>query len=118
MDHVDTAALLIRLGVGICMILFGISQVKSPRNWFVYLPGPVRFILPTKPETFMRIHAIGNLVLGIILAANLWMPVTVWLNIFWWASILPFAFYKEMSTGLRDAAIIVSLIALLVLIQK
>jgi hypothetical protein len=117
MESAETAAILIRIGVGIVQAVFGISQFKSPHKWTSYMPGLIRFILPVSPETFMRVHAMGNLALGILLLAGLWMPVTIWLALAWWIWILPFAFYKDFSIGMRDTAIIMSLIALLVLIR-
>jgi hypothetical protein len=115
MDHVETVSLLIRLGVGIPMILFGISQLRTPEKWLKYMPGLFRFILPVKATSFMRVHSVGNLLLGALLAAGVWEPAILWITIFWWVSILPYAFYYEYSVGLRDASIIMALIALLVL---
>lgn len=115
MQDIHTARLLIQIGVGIVMILFGLSQITSPDKWLKYLPRFVRFIMPVKPTNFMRAHSLGNLGLGILLAIGVWQPAVIWITIFWWISILPFAFYAEYSIGLRDVAIILSLIGLLLL---
>ncbi len=117
MDPTELAALQIRIGVGSVMLLFGLSQISSPGRWREYIPPVVRFIMPMQPETFMRIHALGNLGLGLILLLGLWLPVTVWLVLAWWLWVLPFAFYADISKGLRDVAIIMSLLALIVLIR-
>jgi hypothetical protein len=116
MDHVEVAALLIRLGVGIVMVSFGLYQVTKPETWLKYIPKPLQFIMPFKPTSFMRIHALGNIGLGLLLAIGIWQPVSVWLALLWWAWVLPFAFYAELTMGLRDFAIIMALIALLLLV--
>jgi hypothetical protein len=115
MQDVEVAALLIRLVVGVVMVLFGISQMRSPEKWLKYIPGLLRFIMPIKPASFMRIHSLGNLGLGLLLASGLWQPASIWLALVWWILVLPFAFYYEYTVGLRDAAIIMALIALLVM---
>ena len=99
------------------MIAFGISQQKSPGSWLKYMPGFVRCVLPIHPITFMRVHSVGNILLGTLLTLGLLQPVSIWLAIGWWVFVTPFAFYAEFSMGLRDFAIVLSLIALLVLNQ-
>lgn len=115
MDNAETAALLIRIGVGTVMIAFGLSQQFSPHKWLDYMPWLIRFIMPISPVHFMRLHSLGNLGLGILLLGGVWLPAALWLVLVWWIAILPFAFYKDFTIGLRDFAIIMSLIALLVL---
>jgi hypothetical protein len=115
MNDTETAIVLIRVGVGIVQIAFGLSQQFAPEKWLCYIPGFLRFIMPIKPTTFMRVHSLGNLSLGLLLVSGLWMPTAIWLALGWWIWILPFAFYKDMTIGLRDFAIIMSLITLLVL---
>lgn len=117
MDDAETAALLIRIGVGTVMIAFGASQFRSPHKWLDYMPRFVRFILPIEPAAFMRVHSLSNLVLGILLLSGLWMPAALGFVLAWWIAILPFAFYKDFTIGLRDFAIIMALIAMLVLTQ-
>lgn len=115
MDKIDTARLLIRLGVGIVMLLFGLSQIKSPAKWLGYIPGFLKFIMPIRPTSFMRLHSLGNIVLGGLLVSSFWQPVSIWLALIWWGTILPFAFYYGYTTGLRDFAIIMALVSLLLL---
>lgn len=118
MNSVHTAELLIRLGIGIVMILFGLNQILKPAKWQVYIPGFLRFIMPFKPTSFLRLHGSLNVLFGILLAVGIWQPVSIWIAAIWWTAILPFAFFYAYSVGLRDAAIIMSLVALLVLYYR
>jgi hypothetical protein len=115
MENINTAELLIRLGVGIVMVLFGLSQMKSPEKWLQYIPKFFQFIMPVRPTSFMRAHSLGNLGLGAWLMIGGGGTWSIWISILWWISILPSAFYHAYTTGLRDFAIIMALIALLVL---
>jgi hypothetical protein len=115
MDFVETASLLIRLGIGFNMVVFGLSQLRSPQKWLPYMPKIIQFLMPIKPTSFMRIHSFGNIILGLLLMIGLWQPVSIWLALLWWASILPFAFLYEFGVGIRDLSIVMCLIALLVL---
>lgn len=115
MDDREIAELLIRIGVGGVMILFGIWQVTKPVDWLKYIPPIIRFLMPFAPTSFMRLHGTGNILLGLLLAAGLLQPVSIWLALAWWAFVTPFAFFAEASMGLRDIAIILSLVALLII---
>lgn len=115
MQDIEIANLLIRLSIGTVMFIFGLSQVKSPEKWLKYMPGIIRFLMPIKPTSFMKVHALGNLSLGILLASGLFQPISIWVAIVWWAWVSPFAFYYEFTVGLRDLAIIMAIVSLLFL---
>ena len=115
MNAVDVAILLIRLGVGFCMVCFGLSQFFRPNGWLGYIPKWLGIIMPMKPATFMREHALGNFFLGLIFMLGLWPVVTAWIVAGWWLSILPFAFLYDCYIALRDLAIIMCVVAVIVL---
>ncbi len=106
------AELLIRLSVGIVMVIFGLTQIKQPDKWLRYMPGIVRFILPLQPTTFLRIHGLGNVSLGLLLMSGLAQPVSACLALAWWIFVTPFAAYYDWTVGLRDFAISMALLAL------
>jgi hypothetical protein len=113
----ETAILIIRLSVAMTMVLFGINQFLKPGDWTDYIPKWIRNIDPLSPVNTMRLHSLGNIIFGLWLAMGIFPGLSVWVNIFWWISILPFAFLKDWRIGLRDLSITASLIALL-LIQR
>lgn len=113
----DTAQLLLRLGPAITMVAFGISQYFKPAGWLDFIPPWFSRMSPMKPETTMRLHAVANIVLGVWLASG-WLPyASAWVALLWWISILPFAFRVSWTVGLRDLAITVGLIALIILLR-
>ena len=70
-----------------------------------------------KPESSMKLHALGNLAFGVLLASG-WHPLLgAWVALIWWISILPFAFRVSWAIGLRDLTITLGLVALILLIR-
>jgi len=115
MSEVGVAILLIRLGVGLTMIAFGVSQFVNPKGWIGYLPGWMQKLMPMKPTSFMREHAVGNFILGLLFVIGIWPVVIAWCVALWWLSILPFALRYDRYIGLRDGAIILAVVAVILL---
>jgi|GEM_PF-1480309 len=115
MDHVETAALVISLAIGLNMALFGLHQIRKPGDWSEYIPKWLSFFMPVSREHFLRTHGVGNLLLGIFLMSGVAPMWSAWLSLIWWVSILPFAFRVKWSIGLRDLSIIGALVSLVIL---
>jgi hypothetical protein len=112
-----TAELILRLAPALTMVIFGLNQWVKPSDWVHYIPPSLARSSPMKPESSMKLHALGNLAFGLLLASG-WHPlVGVWIALIWWASILPFAFRVNWAIGLRDLSITLGLVALLLLIK-
>ncbi len=90
----NEAILLIRIGVSLTMVLFGINQFLNPQKWIDYIPQAVRKMLFMSPDNTMRMHALGNVVIGIWFAVGIFPVAAEWVTLVWWISILPFAFIK------------------------
>jgi hypothetical protein len=116
MTEVHTALVLLRLGIGFTMVCFGLSQLRHPGMWLVYLPHWLQHLLPMKPTTFMREHALGNFFLGLLFMIPVWRPELIaWAVAAWWLTILPFALWHDRFVGLRDLAIILASVATAIL---
>jgi hypothetical protein len=106
----DLARLLLRLGPSVVMMAFGSHQMYSPQPWIKeYMPKWIKNLYD--PDITMRIHGTGNAILGLLLLFG----IGEWWSLIWWLSILPFAFYGSWKAGLRDLAIVLSLVALILL---
>jgi len=112
----EFAQFFIRVGVSMTMVVFGAHQMLRPGLWLDYIPRWLEKILPTGPKTFMRVHGLGNILLGFFLHLNLFPKAAAWLVFFWWLVIIPFAFRKNWTIGLRDLTILFAIIAYLILI--
>ena len=110
----------LRLGTALVMVVFGVHQMLWPHEWFEYLPAWLKKLSPVSDTTDMRLHAVGNIFLGLWfgLAGTLFPFVIAWLVLIWWLSILPFAFRRNWSIGMRDTTIIFGVIAYLMILYK
>jgi uncharacterized membrane protein YphA (DoxX/SURF4 family) len=111
MHEVHTAILLIRLSIGLTMACFGLSQLINPKGWLGYIPEWLEVLMPMKPTSFMREHALGNFFLGLLFVIGVWPVVVAWIVAAWWLSILPFALRYDRYIGLRDISIICATLA-------
>lgn len=118
MSELHAVELLIRISIGAVMILFGLSQMVAPKRWLGYVPWWLDFLLPMPSRIFMRLHGLGNLVLGTLLAGGWWPLIIGYVAAGWWFSILPFALAYDMFIGLRDAVIICAICAYLILLHS
>lgn len=117
MDDITTASWIIRISVGLLMVIFGLSQFLRPEPWLRFVPKWLQALLPLKPEHFMRLHALGNLTLGVWVISGMWPVLAVIAAGVWFLSIIPFALLEDFHVGLRDAVILASLAALLLLVK-
>jgi hypothetical protein len=113
----ETAIYLIRYGVALTMLAYGIHQFINPGQWLHYIPEWLKKILFISPETFMRSHALGNFLIGIWLVSGLWELTGAIVALVWWISVLPFAFRVQWDIGMRDLSIIAALSALIALLR-
>jgi len=111
-----TPEFLLRFGVSLIMLVFGIHQLIKPQDWFEYIPKWLQDFLPTKPTTEMRMHALGNILFGGFLLSNIYPVAAGWVAFIWWLTILPFAFRRSWAIGMRDLTIIFALGAYILLV--
>jgi hypothetical protein len=108
----ETGTLLVRLSVAVLMVSYGIHQIIRPQAWLSYIPAWLQKLLPMSTRTFMKEHGAANFVLGGLLLLNIKPEWLYWIVLVWWLSILPFAFYEDWRSGMRDVVIIAGIIGL------
>lgn len=114
----EMAVILIRIGVSLVMISFGINQLKSPEDWIKeYMPKFIQKNPFFSPVSLMRMHAMGNIAFGVLFISGQLPQIGAIVTLLWWLSILPFAFYDSWKAGMRDLAIIASIMAVVVLVR-
>lgn len=112
----ELAIWLLRIGPALTMIAFGIHQTFiNPEPWREYFPKFLEKILPF--DSTMRVHGIGNILIGLFLISSLYPLIAAWIALIWWLSILPFAFLGSWKSGMRDFAINCALAALVALLS-
>jgi uncharacterized membrane protein YphA (DoxX/SURF4 family) len=109
------ALYVLRITIGSVMVVYGISQIVRPDGWYKYVPGTIDKFLP-EPH-FMRAHGIVNMKLGILFMSGVKPVYVSYATLAWWLSILPFAFYEDWHSGMRDIAIISGVAAVIFLLH-
>ncbi len=107
-------ALLLRTSIATTMIAYGVHQIARPVRWLSYVPQQLQSLLPMRSTVFMREHGAANTGLGVLFLLNVKPHLLYWAVLMWWLSILPFAFYEDWRTGMRDTIVVVSIIGLVV----
>lgn len=62
----------LRIGLGIVFLWFGLSQIKSPGEWIVFLPSWISF-LGIPATTFVYMNGIFEIVLGFFMLLGLYV---------------------------------------------
>ncbi len=105
----------LRLMAAVVFITFGVDQLRLPGPWLDSVPAWVRPFLPGWPDTFMRIHAAGNLILGLWVLSGIYPKVSAGLAVIWMAVIVGSVFLTGevgWRIAVRDLAITLGLLAL------
>ncbi|MCD8484577.1 hypothetical protein LRY65_05850 [Candidatus Woesebacteria bacterium] len=106
--------LILRLAIALNMLSFGLSQLWHPEKWLQYIPPFIQKWSPVAPKDIMRIHSLGNILLGSALLFVVWPNATLLLTLIWWLSILPLAYIHNWRIGVRDTVITLAILTLFV----
>ena len=63
----DYSVAIIRIGLALVLLWFGIDEILNPENWFGYFPNSLTALLPFSLETFFIINGIFEIIVGILL---------------------------------------------------
>ena len=69
----DLDVFVLRVGLGLVFLYAGTASLQNPTSWIGYVPQFVSLIMPR--ETFLMLHGIFELVLGVGFIAGLWIPI-------------------------------------------
>ena len=108
--------LLLRFGLGIVLLGFGIDQLRNYKPWNKLVPKALRWTQLPSVSVFWRIHATLNVVLGVLLMFGYMMEyVTPFVSL--WLLIISLAtFSTNWRVALRDLGLTAASIALWMLL--
>ncbi len=107
-----TTALCLRLGLGLVLIWFGVSEILDPVTWSAYVPSLVEPLLPVPVTTFVMVNGGLEIILGGFLILGFYLQLTsiiVALHMFF---IVLGVGYNEI--GVRDFGLFMAAVALAV----
>ncbi len=100
--------LVLRLGLGLVLIYAGIGMFANPENWAGYVPQWLGEIVA--PETFLTVHGVFELILGVLIITGFFLPLASFLLFLDMGSIL--IFYGVDDVTFRDFGLLMSALAL------
>jgi len=62
----DYSTAIIRIGLALVLLWFGIDEILNPENWFGYFPESLTSLLPFSLETFFILNGIFEIIVGIL----------------------------------------------------
>lgn len=105
----NTSSLVLRVGLGLVMLWFGVSQGKNPSAWVNYLPSFTEN-LPLSQITFIYLNSWFEICLGILLIAGLQTRIVASLLALHMIGIVFSVGYN--ATGVRDFGLTMALISI------
>ncbi len=106
--------LALRLGLGLTFIYAATQGLLDPQAWVGFVPHWVGALMPI--SSFLTIHSIFELLLGIAILVGLWLPAS---SLIAFADILAIlVFYGVDDLTFRDFGLMLSALALFLLTTK
>lgn len=101
----------LRFGLGVVFLYAGIAAISDPTTWVSFVPAWISAIL--SPLSFLWIHAIAELILGVSLILGIYIPIASLAGALDLLSIL--VFYGIDAITFRDVGLFLAAIALFLL---
>ncbi len=113
MEKEKLVSLILRVAIAFSLIYVAIAAFINPLNWVGYIPDFATLGLMSK-ETFLMIHAVIDLILGLWLLSGRWTFYASILSALFLAGIVLFNI-GEIIVLYRDISILLAAVALAVL---
>ena len=101
--------IILRIGIGLVIIYFGLQQVSDPSGWIAYLPAWVK-ILPISEMNFIYLNGYFELIFGTLLVLGFYTKIISFLLSLHLLSIVYTVGYNEI--GVRDFGIFIALVSI------
>lgn len=104
--------LLLRVGLAFVFIFAGVAALSNPSNWIGYIPTWVSHMLPFSVETFLKIHAGTDILIGVLLLFGVWLRWVALVGALFLLSIVILSGIDEVT--FRDVGLIGALLSIAV----
>ena len=101
---------IIRIGLALVLLWFGIDEIINPQNWFGYIPPWIASIMPLNLETFILLNGIFEIIIGILLLIGLYTRIIAFIAALHLLTITVAVGYNEI--GVRDFGLTMMAISL------
>ncbi len=101
--------IVLRVGIGLVIIWFGLQQVTNPSGWTAYLPSFVKS-LPLSEISFVYLNGYFEIIFGVLMIAGFYLRIVALLLAIHMAGIVFSVGYNEI--GVRDFGIFIALVSI------
>ncbi len=109
------AAIIIRIGLAIALITFGVDQVRRPAAWRTVGVVGASFFNPG--NSMVRYWGVAALVIGLLLLVGVHLAIVGWFVLVWWMWGSAMDFKRDWAIGVRDSVIAIMTLALIILVS-
>ncbi len=107
-----SAELILRIGLGIMPLAFGIDQLRDFRPWQAFVPSSLTWTQWPSRNAFWTSHALINIALGLVLLSGFQTKIAALLAAIWLGIIALVTVSTDWRVALRDVALCLAAIAL------
>jgi len=107
----DYSTVIIRIGLALVLLWFGLDEIINPENWFGYFPNTLVSLLPFSLETFFMINGILEILAGILLLVGFKTRIVAFIVALHLLSITIAIGYNDI--GIRDFGLTVMAVSLI-----
>ena len=108
--HKLPTSLILRIGLGLVLLWFGVSEIVDPETWSSYVPMMVQSLLPISVNLFVTLHGIFEVLLAVLLLVGYAQRIVRVVAVLHLVSITIGVGYNEI--GVRDFGLVMAALAL------
>lgn len=102
---------IIRIGLALVLLWFGLDEIINPENWFGYIPPGLSSILPINLDAFITINGIFEIIIGFLLLIGYYTRIIAFIAALHLLSITIAVGYNEI--GIRDFGLTLMAVSLI-----
>ena len=110
-ENKNYSVAIIRIGLALVLLWFGIDEIINPENWFGYFPQSLVAFLPFDLNTFFLINGIFEIIVGVLLLIGFYTRIVAFVVSLHLLSITIAVGYNEI--GVRDFGLTLMAVSLI-----
>ena len=110
-ENKDYSVFIVRIGLALVLLWFGIDEILNPEDWFGYVPSYISSNLPFSLDFFISLNGIFEIIIGVFLLIGLYTRIIAFIAALHLLSITIAVGYNEI--GVRDFGLTMMAISLI-----
>jgi len=102
---------IIRIGLALVLLWFGLDEIINPENWFGYIPSWLSSVMPLDIGTFIILNGTFEIIVGVLLLIGYYTRIVAFIAALHLLSITIAVGYNEI--GIRDFGLTLMAVSLI-----